>query len=1013
MALVTPNYSIQVVFDPDTTTTSSTGYALTKNGGEICRDVGLLASNVVYSKGVGWTLKRTNVDVDQRSPEADAGRYKITTSGSDSLSQQITYAADWNDVSHTADPGLPGLTQAVGTGLGQRSQIPAGHNMGAKLTADQAYTPITPGPVGTATRIRVAKAVHKHDIRHGIAIEYSLPSSRSFDQVNYIFSFYFNAAPGNYTAVVHGTGSYCIDVYASKVVIWEDVGTGSVIWYNAAEYATPPNLLLLATKEAITIFLRVVANKIVLNFQPTPTLQAGLPQAGPVLPVQPPQQTASLPAIEHTVPGAIPSQIPSQAAAKVQPIRIDIPAHHRPSIKLKRYMYAATGWMCSDVFALDSFPIGGSTDSQLAVVVSGDFPNDCTCTVELLYAGAAPDPALTLASDIIARSSLAATDQIISLKYVLPKYTGKPFAARKYFLRFTLASNSSETAHPAYTGDPLDAPTPAFSHSPTIWNIEISKLPVAATHAGQNIIVPASPIANNLTSTDIGQLSIQSGGADPVRQVAQMQFDDQFGTLSFLTQGGNLLTEIRLTYNADGNYSILHRGYIYSVSGEHQGRGIYHYSVDCHGMWLRLSAALTPARLTLWDQFTNSPKFAIDIVRAMLYQAGFNDSQIILPSTTDLPFRVWDNASSDSGFIEPYTPIMDVVLQYCHDYFTAYLTYEPNAGIDGAWVLIPAAAPGARPPLASFWLNAPPALTGGGIDIYETHDAYNDPGRNYNAIDHAGAVPRAFIEKKSYTTQGEPPENTCVLVIGGAATNTAQAANKRTTAGLTERLVVNVNSYNWLNLTPLSPGYPTSNRITNPDYIGFEKLLYVQDMTFHSQQAIDWMAKRYFWSSCTSRTYRRFNAPLLLIDATDAGSTRKRPLRIGDQVLCQENNGSFSRFIVSTCDPIISKASCSMAKYELVSAPTVSDYALGPKIMSKRKILSQIVKAATGERHNDGHFNDTNRALSHSHSDIHSWPHPGLKDHKTDGSGIPDIQDLIPGSATYGQFYPDASISYS
>jgi hypothetical protein len=212
------------------------------------------------------------------------------------------------------------------------------------------------------------------------------------------------------------------------------------------------------------------------------------------------------------------------------------------------------------------------------------------------------------------------------------------------------------------------------------------------------------------------------------------------------------------------------------------------------------------------------------------------------------------------------------------------------------------------------------------------------------AADGADAfVQRTFMLRGSLREWTESPEATSVTVIGGSSVQDPSAE-------VLSRWAVNVQSANVFGLAPGDPGYPNVNRATNPDYVGYVKPLVVYDRSLVSQSAVDWVCRRTYDAACTARVWKEFRAPLLLVtDPEDQIQVRPRPLRVYDEVLAQESDGTWQPYVVADCEIHINHAAVAEMTVRIVRAPTVTTHMAGPRESSLREMLARSVREESAE----------------------------------------------------------------
>jgi hypothetical protein len=201
------------------------------------------------------------------------------------------------------------------------------------------------------------------------------------------------------------------------------------------------------------------------------------------------------------------------------------------------------------------------------------------------------------------------------------------------------------------------------------------------------------------------------------------------------------------------------------------------------------------------------------------------------------------------------------------------------------------------------------------------------------------------------------------------------------------QVAVNVDSYNFLNLSPGDPGYPDGSDI---DYIGRCIPIVVRDRTLTTQFAVDFIARRTYDYACHARENFSFIAPMILVtDSTDTMQTRPRKLAYYDAVEVQQLDGSFVTYLVKFCSPAYSKDGFQFARYELVRQKNIDDLAVMPQVPGTvAGLLRMMVQQMTGAVPSNPGWNANSKA-SVNDSD---WM--GLAERI--GSSIQDLDNTSP-----------------
>lgn len=944
-----------------------------REGEEIALNTEQFATNVTYIPGIGWKLKRINIDIlDDRHSDSDVGKHTITDG-------TLQTTPQYKDINTWSNPSLSGIAYS-GTPLGDiggqmvRRVIASAESFASELASDLILLPKPLRDFLTVQPLRSSKTSTNHDGLRDIEVEHIVVA----DQKDvFMFATYFNGpmggpAPTTAHPNLTGTGKYVLDTFSVVTVLREYCTDtdGNTDWavrkeilnrkFMSRGHPTPGRY-----KTNINLFWDGTVGKISFNVALTGPVSVGFLTKYRGDPEE----------VHGTYIIPKPTQIPNE---NLQPIRTDIPPDHRSSHSIKQAVYAGSGTLQGLDFSFDGpVPVG----STITVQWNGYCPPGTELTFGLFNdSGVTPI--------FVAPTTLVNDQYGGEATYTLPQNDTLPFCFETYYPRFNFHTTGSNL-------------------SPVLTDYTVIKEATIEYVTGAELKIPKF-VNSGTVVCDIANLEVTQGGPDPTQASATFDVTDYQDFIAMFRRNGAIQIEIRQYPDPSGSpevYSVLHHGYVPGAWAHQEKRAtevdgsIQKYSVTSQGPWVRLQSALTPSRLSLWDSFNAEPYRVTFMIKKLLLTAGFPDNMINIPV---LPVKFFSTNSSDY-VIEPYTPVLDLIMSWIHDYIGGYLVFDNNATVEtdetrlyGEWKLIVRKPLTVSNPLCVFHrgpseLATPPYVPKYLLNVNEVYNTSVFKDKDGMGSD----IARSFMIKETFQQRVEPPEATIVHVVGGAVTLPSTSVSQSPAGALLSQWAVNVNAYNAFNLNPGDPGYPDTNKITNPEYVGYYMLLYVQDFTLQSQDAVNWVCRRYYDSSCTCRIHWTFKAPLVLItDSSDPNQIRLRPLRLYDEVWAEDEDGSFTRFVVADCTPIIEKSVNSVALYHLISAPTVADFQQGPRYGTVREKLVKTVWQSQGTPVHSGQRSSVNRQVSLVQGSALMLPH------KRGAT----LQTLDPTSPDFGKF---------
>lgn len=342
-----------------------------------------------------------------------------------------------------------------------------------------------------------------------------------------------------------------------------------------------------------------------------------------------------------------------------------------------------------------------------------------------------------------------------------------------------------------------------------------------------------------------------------------------------------------------------------------------YYDAACVGEWARLNSLSTPRSLNLnLDPATigtakQQPWKVTDAIRKMLEYAGYPEDMISVP---DSEVRLF---SDDNGLLSwqdlnvpQYTPIGPWVVTIASAYLGSYLVWDANASTTadpddwrGCWRLLTPPRP-PYTPLAKFWTDQ-----GMWIPDEETTN-----------------IKQTFIRRGTFYSYNVPPEGNIVIV---SCQGMSGDTNVLKTPEPNSKWQVAVN---WASARfyadQEADGHPAPNpnRATNPDWLGYVKVIYYGGTDLFGPASVALYCRRIYDMACHAQKRLQFEAPALIVtDPNDTLQTRPRLLRYGDMIYV---DGSL--FVVSSVnvDVDIRKGGSRFqhAYYEAFSIPALTDY---------------------------------------------------------------------------------------
>ena len=684
-------------------------------------------------------------------------------------------------------------------------RVAAGDSWAAELTAD--VTAFGKPTLETADipMDRVLSGTVTYPAAAAFAIAFSLPGD--WAGIDNVLTFYFGG-PTNTDPPLSGAGEFCLNVRGDgKAVLFEHTGAGGT-WEQRKEfqYAAGGHVgnLQLHTIQVIPYADDRIS--FISKSVDTSLSRSGL-TGQPMMGGHPGSTNQDYYANSKTVSGYTNLDFATGAG----PIRLDIRRDLRTFVSMFRLLPPGGGTLVDLPFLI---PYSLPADTVLTVRTPGaHIPAGCNLAVTL-YDAATDNPLGAVGTD----------------GYLAPGGFAPLYAVIDF------------------TSDP------SGSWTPTLWGYEVEVPEATVPRPGANVV-----------GGMLRKVSITGTDTTPDQETASVTIQDPQDQLALLRVRSRLHAQVRTTFDAFGNYSILFEGEGARANARKRGNtrpypglGWHEYEVSLVGMWARLQDQLNNDVQWFLEDPTDPQKRpwkVTDIIRTLLGKAGFPSYQIDVP---DVDFRLWktDRADSDDQYLlRPAASLSETIQRLAKDYLGMILLWDANAGPYGMWRLIFNPTPPYNP-LALFTTASP------------------GPGHIPTALGaYGGAKNISFIQAGTYRSHSRPPEGNYVRVLG-----VGQALSGEMGAQRIEAVLFNAQSFDFL--------WPTvTANPAHPDYLGRFVPIIIAEPTLVSQEAVNWVCKRTFEFACHAQKWVNFRAPLLLIqDLSDPLQARPRPLRIGDAV---------------------------------------------------------------------------------------------------------------------------------
>lgn len=932
--------------------------------------------DVHYVNKIGWQVRAHQADYGKvhESAVAQAGTLSAASGA-------ILKASGFTESDYQRRSGLTGVTynpDVPTTGRpGLQKNVPAGtdwDDASFNLSADQTAFPGPTYSDAACEMDRVVVTTDPHLPTEQVHFWFEMPAS-SIAGYGSLVQFYFNGPAGS-DAELKGKGNYCLRLRGDGLAKLFEYGTDpdddtSFLWAERFAFVYEPSNHLSAFK---TYHVTVVSDSVQTPsgaYKGSKIVFSTLGIANRSIVPALADAAASAIKVGSKVPGSeLPVYYPPKVtdeATELIAARVDVRRDLRAVFHVMKSTFPETGQLTDGVFSLDFFPTDDTSFTFEWYSATDDL------------AGATIDAKLFDAeTGVELPGSLNFTDQYGGSKTYTP--TDRQ---RYYYVQVDFATAGFFT--PTFFGwrlfrDPVVGIWDSTGHTTTVDDSRGSP--------------PSLPKAQ------VSSVSVKGADGDPSDAGAVVVIEDYTELCPFLRGRDGVPVKVETTYDSGGtDKSVLFRGYTQGASGvPRKGTGKTpdtskypspywtKYSVPCVGEWRKLSDALAPRRFTWFDRAMNEPWLVSDFCSTLLRAAGYPDSMIDVPSS---PLKMWPQGQTQN-LLEPSDPIAPVLVRTVQEYFGGWLVFDENAGTDGMWRVLEQKLAPYR--ILARFMSGHPSDGGSTATVPHVDGAYG------TATIDGEAVPVTFMRRGTFASWVERPEGNCVTVYGGALSEDAAKLGQNAGSMLTQTLV-NVRSYNALNLAEAHVNYPAPSTDGGlSDYLGYYAPIRVFDPSLSTQEAVDWVCRRVYQYACFARKYVTFDAPLLLVtDPDDTEQTNPRPLRFYDAVeMWNPATQDFDTYLVVSCDPQWGKDGFQWAHYRLMTTTNIDEFTSPPPSKTSYDFLSTYVaKSVMGL--------DTRVSK------------PGQKQFKMSGLNdwvnlpeptSPTIQDLDPDSATFGDLSP-------
>jgi hypothetical protein len=950
--------------------------AVSRNADEMCRTQQSQTNNVVHLPHIGKTIRPYHLS------SGDATWLSIAQPGELSVANGATIPPNHNVINTFSQQTISGVTynsgvQSVGTAMNIH-QPPAGTNWSSdNLTADQNAFPSPNTSEDVTPMLRVlltTQGMQTPD--NNLSFNVLIPSA-SITPRGSIANFYFQGPagdptnPNSYTTSNTGSGRYSLKIRGDKYAYLYELAQDNATWIPRFSFLwdnqTQPTAW---TMLSINIVKRMwkdtngnwVGDTITFN-------QSASAASGSQL-----SSVSSMNELSSTTQRYQKGLTPCYKVPRLTnqhltlcPVRMDLSIDCRGTYNACKHVYMATGSIVDDLITFDQPIVAGN---KITAVWSGTLNNATGWTPTL--------------KDQNGNSCTASG------------YSGQTFNNNGVtsYQQFTPTAGMSG----ARFGVGFEASSDTFS-APVLQDYKLYAQPIYQTTSPITpITVPNRAGSPALWQQVVESVNIHPQESDPGAENATIVINDLTGELDSMLEYVNMTpihvwcTDPDLVSNPNQVQVSLFRGYILIAQGKRMRTApgqIYpnefwtQWTCQCVGEWSVVQDATLPRRQIWQNEQSSTNSLVTDCVNNMLLNC-FPQSMVNVPSSSIQLF----GTDPSTWTSEPGTRVSDLTQNWMQDYFGGWCGFDESCGTQGV--------------MRGFFQKFPPYNN---LAIFEMSHPTELAGDNAPRIPQwigsypvttaaSGQVIRhTFMQADTFEPHTERAEANCVIVFGGGVGDDAQEATG-SDATMFSQFAINVNSYNFLNLSPTQNGYPNG---TNPAYFGRVIPIRVFRYDLPNQAAVDWYCRRIFDRTCYARYFISFTAPLLFVnDITDTLQVRPRRLRYYDAVQVRQYNGSLAQFLVVSCSPSYTKDGIQMANYTLVTQQNINQRAVIPYNKSQLQALKKA-----GSRTHGADMSQSQGTVSFNKQGVHI---------NNDMMALPaatssPLQDLNNNSTTFGQFY--------
>ena len=826
----TPGRTTTITFDVPETVAVCDAWGMQRFGGEIQPYVkpGVVSSNIKFWPSSGaYTLMPVQEDISQIHELIDTLQL-IIPPGLFVLSRVLAAGgiAEISTEICRANSDLPGM--AFGASVAARSdkfyykQVPAGSSW---VTTHPSTYPQVPGISYNFAMDRAAESTITYDQDQGFCIRWRAPGTGQH-YPGYLWTFSF----GQYAIVIKGNGQFILWEYCTDI-------SSAYQWRNRAtyRYCRPSNVS--NASHSLLIFPHLGPNsEKFISF------------------------TGNQPDIASHVSGFAQGNVEQVAPTE--------------------YLYEAnTQTRGTDT---DMAGVGHVTTSQ---PIRWDRRRDYrglgiqVSTLGFATSGTLYDKPSLLQGFVDARATMSAESQFTAptgttvFSYILDDSTNTAYNAHIHIKPY-VQINFTGTGH----------------NTPILWGYRLYQPALTETitpgsFSAVGNIAPTVGV-NSVNQGQLRKVSLTGFDGDASHETGMVSIEDPANALPRLKIRGEFTAKITTTFltravPAVAKTCVLFRGKaIRPRRKQHEGAigRIYpadkwfSYEVPLVGIWSRLEERVQGPILRLFADDTrpapqghNASKNAngslppwkvTDAIAEVLKMAGFPTSMI---NITDLPLRLWPGRMKKAAdtTVTPNASFSAILQTWANNYLRQSLYFEPNAGSDGQWILIPKTLLTASP----IW------------NFVTVADVAGIPPHLPQAYASTNSM---IVGRPEYYVV--PPEYNLINVIAPMVSSGSQSPTHNI-----QNFFTNPLSFN-------TPGFTVTADPNNADYLGRCRAAVIMDPSLTGKTEQETQAAVDFWTitladrAAHAQSLVNFRSSLEFIKDLTLGVDIWRPLRFQDPV---------------------------------------------------------------------------------------------------------------------------------